>query len=370
VTDPPESLERGTRLNVFDFEREAARLLPATAFDYYASGAHDELTLRDNREAYDRIRLRPRVLRGVADRAMAVTLLGREHRAPLLVAPMAFARMAHAEGEIAIARAARDAGVTMTLSTLATTRLEDVAAATDHPRWFQLYVFRNRAITRGLVERAEQAGYEALVVTVDAPLLGRRERDERNAFELPAGLEAANLVDDATRRLEGGPGQSGLSRYFAEQLDQGLSWGGIDWLRSITRLPVLVKGVVRADDAALAVEHGVAGVIVSNHGGRQLDTAIASIDALPEVVDAVAGRAAVLVDGGIRRGTDILKAIALGADAVLVGRPVMWGLAVDGEAGARAVLRILLDELDLAMALCGARTLEEVTPDLIAPRVS
>ncbi|MEZ4503329.1 MAG: alpha-hydroxy acid oxidase [Dehalococcoidia bacterium] len=369
MTAPGGGSEAAPRLNVFDFERAAGLVLPPRAFDYYASGAHDELTLRDNREAFDRIRLRPRALRGVANRSMTTTILGREHASPLLVAPMAFARMAHAEGELAIARAARDAGVTMTLSTLATTSLEDVAASTDHPLWYQLYVFRNRDITRGLVERAERAGYEALVVTVDAPLLGRREADERNAFQLPPGLEAANLVDASTRRLEGGPGQSGLSRYFAEQLDQGLTWDGIDWLRSITKLPVLVKGIVRSDDAALAVEHGVAGVIVSNHGGRQLDTAIASIDALPEVVDAVAGRAAVLVDGGIRRGTDILKAVALGADAVLVGRPVMWGLAVEGEAGARAVLRILLDELDLAMALAGSRTLEEVTPDLIAPRV-
>lgn len=352
-------------INVFDYEARAAQLLGPMAFDYYASGAHDEVTLRDNREAYDRLRLRPRMLRDVSERDTSTTLLGRRHPAPLLIAPTAFARMAHAEGELAVARAAGALGLTMTLSTLATTSIEDVRAAATGPLWFQLYVFRDRALTRSLVERAEAAGYEALVVTVDAPLLGRRERDARNAFELPAGLEAANLASEETPRLEGRPGESGLNRFFAAQLDQTLTWDDIDWLRSISRLPVLVKGVLRGDDAALAVEHGAAGVVVSNHGGRQLDTTIATIDALPEVVEAVAGRADVLLDGGVRRGTDVLKALALGARAVLVGRPVLWGLAVEGEAGVASVLRILLEELDLAMALCGARTLEEVTPDLV-----
>jgi len=362
VTTP----EASRPLNLFEYERLAAERLPSMAFDYYSSGAHDELTLRDNRAAFERLRLRPRMLRDVSSRSTEVTFLGRRHALPILVAPMAFQRLAHPEGELATVRGAGDLGVTVVLSTLSTTTLEEVAAAASSPSWFQLYVFRDRGVTRSLVERAEAAGYEALVLTVDAPLLGRRERDARNRFELPEGLHAANLEDPARRRLDAAPGESGLNRYFAEQLDQSLTWDGVAWLASISKLPVIVKGVLRGDDALLAVEAGASGVVVSNHGGRQLDTAVAALDVLPEVVAAVGGRVPALVDGGVRRGTDIIKAVALGARAVLVGRPLLWGLATHGEAGARHVLELLRDELDLAMALCGVRSVEEITPDLLA----
>jgi 4-hydroxymandelate oxidase len=352
-------------LNLFEYERLAAERLPAMAYDYFASGAHDELTLRENRAAFERLRLRPRVLRDVAVRDASTVILGRTHALPVLAAPMAFQRLAHPEGELALARATDGLGVSLALSTLSTVALEDVARATSTPAWFQLYAYRDRALTRALVERAEASGYEALVLTVDAPLLGRRERDARNEFALPPGLAAANLEHPSMRALVSAPGESGLFRYFREQIDAALTWDDLSWLTSSTRLPVLVKGVLRGDDAALAVAAGARGVIVSNHGGRQLDGAIAAIDALPEVVETVAGRGAVLVDGGVRRGTDIVKAIALGASAVLVGRPLLWGLAVEGETGARHVLELLRDELDLAMALCGARTLEDLTRDLV-----
>ncbi|MFN8584754.1 MAG: alpha-hydroxy acid oxidase [Dehalococcoidia bacterium] len=358
-------MDEARPLNLYEYEALARERLSAMAWDYYSSGALDEITLRANREAFDRIELRFRVLRGARERDTSTTLLGRRHAWPLLVAPMAFARLAHPDGERAVARAGAANGVTMTLSTLSTTTLEDVAAASDHPRWFQLYVFRDRDLTAELVRRAEAAGYEALVLTVDAPELGRRERDARNRFALPPGLEAANIAAHLPP-VTADVGGSGLARFFATQIDPTLTWADVDWLRSLTRLPVLVKGVVHQEDARLAVEHGCAGVIVSNHGGRQLDTSIAAVRALPAVAGAVEGRAAVLLDGGIRRGTDVVKALALGADAVLLGRPVLWGLAVEGEAGVDHVLRLLRSEFEHAMLLCGAATRGDLTADLLA----
>lgn len=352
-------------INLFEFERLAAERLPAATYDYYASGAHDEVTLRENRAAFERIRLHYRVLAGVGVRDAHTTVLGREHAWPLLLAPTAFAKLAHPDGELAVARAAGRAGVTQVLSTLATTRLEDVAAEAATPPWFQLYVFRDREVTRGLVQRAEAAGYEALVLTVDAPLLGQRERDARNAFSLPPGLAVENLPTASARGVTGTAGTSGLFAYFRSQVDPSLAWHDLNWLCTTTRLPVLVKGIVRADDAQRALDHGAAGVIVSNHGGRQLDTAPPTIEVLPRIAAVIAGRAPVLVDGGVRRGTDIVKALASGAAAVLIGRPVLWGLAADGEAGVDAVLRLLREEFDLAMALCGASSIAHITPDLL-----
>ena len=357
-------LEGDPAINLAEVEARALGRLTPLARDYYASGATDEITLRWNREAYARIAVRPRALVDGSARDLSTTILGRRHPWSVIVAPTAFQRLAHPDGEAAVARAAAAAGVTMTLSTLASTSIEDVAAAAPGaPRWFQLYVFRDRALTAALVARAEAAGYEAIVLTVDAPLLGRRERDARNRFALPEGMTAANLAD-ALARVSSDGRDSGLFQFFASQIDPGFTWADLATLCSSTRLPVLVKGVLRADDATRAIEAGARGVIVSNHGGRQLDTAIASIDALPEVVEAVAGRAPVLVDGGIRRGTDILKALALGADAVLLGRPILWGL-VDGEAGVRHVLQLLHAEFDLAMALAGCASRAAVTRDLV-----
>lgn len=352
-------------LNLLDYERVAAARLDPMAYDYFRGGADDEVTLHQNRAAYDRIALRYRVLVDVSSRDLSTTVLGRRHALPIITAPTAFAAMAHPEGELAVARAAAAMGVTMTLSTLASRSIEDVAAAAVAPRWFQLYVYKDREATRALVARAAAAGYEALLLTVDAPLLGRRERDVRNRFRLPDGMTAANLASAGMGGLPPEARDSGLSAYFASMLDQSLSWRDLDWLASISPLPVLVKGVARDDDALRALDHGAAGIVVSNHGGRQLDTSLPTIEALPEVAAAVAGRAAVLVDGGIRRGTDIVKALALGADAVLLGRPILWGLAAAGEDGVRRVLEMLRDELDLAMALCGCPSLASVTPDLV-----
>jgi 4-hydroxymandelate oxidase len=361
-----EAVSERLPINLYEYESLAQQRLTPMAWDYYSSGAWDEVTLRENRAALDRLRLRYHVLRGVESPDLSTQILGRRHAWPVLVAPTAFARLAHDEGELAIARATAACEVTQVLSALSTVTLEEVAGASPHgPKWFQLYVFRDRGLTADLVARAEAAGYEALVVTVDAPVLGRRERDARNRFALPEGLVAANIEAHLPRIASDAEG-SALAWFFATQIDASLTWGDIDWLASQTSLPVLVKGVVRGDDAVHAVEHGCAGVIVSNHGGRQLDTAIASIDALPEVVQAVEGRASVLVDGGVRRGTDIIKAIALGADAVLLGRPVLWGLAVDGQAGVEHVLQLVRGEFEHAMVLCGAGSVADLGPDLLA----
>jgi 4-hydroxymandelate oxidase len=352
-------------LNLFELEDLAHERLPSTAYDYYSSGASDEITLRENHAAYDRLRLRYRVLVDVSRRDLSTTVLGQPVAMPILIAPTAFHRMAHPDGELATARAAARAGTLMVLSTLSNTSLEDVAATAQAPLWFQLYVYRDRAATRALIQRVEAASYQALVLTVDAPLLGRRERDVRNRFQLPAGLSIENLAGAGKSDLPEGVADSGLAAYFATLLDPSLTWADVDWLRSLTSLPIVIKGVVRGDDAELAMQYGVAGIIVSNHGGRQLDTSPATIEVLEEVVAAVGGRAEVYLDGGIRRGTDVLKALALGARAVLIGRPVLWGLAVAGEAGVDEVLELLCAELDLAMALAGAPTVADITRDLV-----
>ncbi len=356
-------------LSTFDYEEAARRRLGRMAWDYYASGAHDEITLRENRAAFDRLPIRYRVLRDVSRRDLSVSLLGERLSMPVLVAPTAFHRLACPEGERATAAAAGRAGTAMILSTLSNTAMEEVVEAATGPVWFQLYVYRERAVTEALVRRAEAAGCGGLVLTVDAPMLGRRERDVRNRFHLPDGLAVRNLLPAGKERLPREEAESGLAAYVDRLFDPSLSWEDLEWLCGLTALPVLVKGVVHPEDGRLAVEHGAAGVVVSNHGGRQLDTSIASLEALPDVAEAVGGRAHVLLDGGVRRGTDVLKALALGADAVCVGRPVLWGLAVDGEAGAHRVLEILREEVDLALALSGcasAREVRERGSDLLA----
>jgi isopentenyl diphosphate isomerase/L-lactate dehydrogenase-like FMN-dependent dehydrogenase len=340
VTDGP--------INVADFERAAAEKLDAGVLGYFAGGAGDELTLRDNVEAWRRWRLRPRVLVDVSEVSAAVELLGMPLSMPLLVAPVAYQRLVDPEGELGMARAAAEAGTAMCLSTLATTRPSELAAAAPTGRrWFQLYCFRDEAVTRALMEEAIDSGFEAIVVTVDAPRGGNRERDRRTGFKIPEDLGVPSVA--AAMGVERAVT---IEETFA-LMNPALGWSDLADLASECSLPVLVKGLLTAEDAELAVEHGAAGVVVSNHGGRQLDRALASGDALPEVVDAVGGRAAVLVDGGIRRGVDVAIALALGADAVLVGRPALWGLAAGGEAGARRVLELLREELELALALCG-----------------
>ncbi len=350
-------------INLFEYESLAPESLSKMALDYYSSGALDEVTLRDNRAAFDRVKLRPRMLADVSQRDLSTKILGELVEMPILIAPMAFQCLAHPEGELATAKAAQELGAGMVLSTLSTKSLEAVANIRKNaPQWFQLYVHRDRALTCALVERAEAAGFAALCLTVDAPLLGRRERDIRNQFSLPPEMEVANLAGMAIPEIAG---DSGLVAYVAQQLDASLTWRDLEWLRSLTSLPIAVKGILRGDDARKAVEHGASAIVVSNHGGRQLDGAIAALDALPEIAAAVGESADILVDGGIRRGTDILKALALGADAVLIGRPILWGLAVGGEAGARHILELLRDELDLAMALSGCAKIKDIDASLV-----
>lgn len=354
-------------INLDDFETAARERLDTMAYDYYASGARDEITVAENRKAFDRLRLRHRVLRDVSERDATVELLGEELAFPVLVAPTAFHRLACDEGELATVRAAGEVGTVMILSTLSTTAMERVVGAASGPVWFQLYVYRDRSITEALVDRARAAGCGALVLTVDTPLLGRRERDVRNQFQLPGDMKLENLLPEGLASLPGAPDDSGLAAYVESMFDPSLDWDDLAWLVDRAELPVLVKGVVHPEDARLAVEHGASGIVVSNHGGRQLDTSVATADALPGVVAAVEGRVPVLVDGGVRRGTDVLKAVALGASSVAVGRPLLWGLAVGGEAGGRRVLEILRDEVDLALALCGCRRLADLGPDLVVP---
>lgn len=352
-------------INLLELEALAKDRLPQAAFDYYVSGANDEITLRENREAFSRIFLRPKMLVDVSNRDLSATVLGEKISMPIIVAPMAFQQLAHPEGELAMTRAAGKAGTIMTLSTLATCSIEEVGQAATGPLWFQLYVYKDRGITRSLVERAEAAGFKAIVLTVDSPILGRRERDVKNRFHLPPNLSVKNLMNAAMHEIPTDATGSGLAAYISSLYDTALTWKDVEWLRSITKLPVLVKGVLRGDDAVRSVEHGASGIIVSNHGGRQLDTVPATITVLPEIVEAVRGKAEVLVDGGIRRGTDVLKAIAYGAKAVLVGRPLIWGLAIDGQNGAGLALELLRQELDLALALSGCPSTESISNDLI-----
>lgn len=351
-----------------DHEAHAAQRLDANAWAYFAGGAADEITLRANRQAWRGIGLHPRVLRDLKGGHTRVELLGRELAHPILLAPVAFQRMAHPDGELATALAAAALGAGLVLSTQASMPLEAVAQAvlpeaSRGPLWFQLYLQHDRGFTRELVQRAEAAGYEALVLTVDAPTSGARDRERRAGFRLPEGVSAVNLARLPQLNLP--PLAPGKSAMFDGLLLQAPTWADVAWLQSQTRLPVLLKGVLRADDAREAARLNVGGVIVSNHGGRTLDTAPATAHVLPAIVDAVGVAMPVLVDGGIRRGTDVLKALALGARAVLVGRPIVFGLANAGAVGVANVLQLLRDELEIAMALCGCATLADATRDLL-----
>ncbi|MDX3191925.1 alpha-hydroxy acid oxidase [Streptomyces sp. MN03-5084-2B] len=352
---------------IAEFEAAARQRLDPAHYDYFAGGAQEEITLRENEEAYRRLRLVPRVLRGSDKRDLSVELLGTPSSMPILVAPTAFHRLAHPDGELATARAAARAGTIMIVSMAATTAIEDIAAAArevapDPGLWFQLYLQPDLEFTEAIVRRAENAGIKAFVVTVDSPVLGRRERDDRNAFhDLPPGLAVENLRNIGENR------SGGTASHVRDIVMSALNWDHIAWLRGKTKLPVLIKGVLHAEDARLAVHHGVAGIVVSNHGGRQLDTVPATIDVLPEIAAAVGGALPVVLDGGIRRGTDVVKALALGADAVGVGRPVVWGLAAGGREGVSEVLELLRADFDQALALCGGRHPADLTPDQVRP---
>ncbi|HVB73047.1 MAG TPA: alpha-hydroxy acid oxidase [Ktedonobacteraceae bacterium] len=337
-------------VNLFDYEAIAQTKLERALWDFFQGGSDDEVTLRDCRAAFERIKLRPRVLVDVSAIDVRTTVLGTPVAMPILIAPTASHCVAHPDGECATAQAAGRAHTLMIASTVATRAIEEIAQAASGPLWFQLYAYPTFEVAEMLVRRAEAAGYRAIVLTVDLPILGNREKDRRNNATIPPfPYQEANFAGIEKR------GQQWVS----------LTWDSIAWLRSITSLPVILKGILTEEDARLAVEHGIEGIVVTNHGGRQLDTAVPSIEALPEIVNAVAGRCEVYLDGGIRRGTDILKALALGARAVLIGRPVLWGLAANGADGVYGVLELLRQELERAMALSGRPTLASIDRSLV-----
>jgi 4-hydroxymandelate oxidase len=354
--------------NLADYEAHARNRLDAIAWAYFNGGAGDEVTLQDNRDAWTRLRLHPRVLRPLAGGHTRQTLLGRTLAHPIFLAPVAYQRMAHPDGELGTAYAAAAQGAGLVLSTQASMPLEHIAQAVladpgRGPLWFQLYAQPDRGFTLELIERAERAGYEALVLTVDAPCSGARDRERRAQFQLPPGIEAVNLqgmpplVD---RRLP--PDQSAL---FDGLMPSAPTWSDIEWLQAHTRLPLLLKGVLHEDDARQALRLNVGGLIVSNHGGRTLDTAVPTAWALPRIAAAVDGAMPLLVDGGIRRGTDVLKALALGANAVLIGKPYVHALATAGALGVAHAIRLLRDEFEIAMALTGCATLQDITPAVL-----
>ncbi len=360
---PPRTSGTAARLKLADFEPAARAVLPQAIYDYIAGGAEDEATLRDNRDAFARYRFRFKVLTSADSPDLGTEVFGQRFTMPVHLAPAAIQRMAHPEGEAAAYRAASEAGIAYSLSTLSSVSMEDLAAAATGARWFQLYMHPERAVSAVFIERAVDAGYSAILLTVDLPKTGRRERDIRNAFSLPEGVSYANL--EGGRRAATAEGPDPFARNVNANTSAALGWEDLEWLLARTSLPVIVKGVVRADDARRAVEAGARGVVVSNHGGRQLDYAIASLDALPEVVQAVGGDVPVLLDGGVRRGTDVLKALCLGASGVLIGRPYLYALAVAGADGVRGMLELLREEIALSMSLLGARRLSELSRDLL-----
>ncbi len=346
-----------------DFEAIARERLPRPVYSYIAGGAGDEISLRRNRSCFDDMLLKPRILRDVSRLDTSTELFGQPQRYPILLAPAAYQRMFHPEGELGAARAAGAAGVTLVVSTMATTAVEEIAAAAAAPLWYQLYVQKDREFTRDLVARAEAAGCRALCVTVDTPVLGTRNRETRERFALAPDLERPNLRGCAAAEA----GHFDESGVYGALFDPTLTWKGVEWLRGIAKVPVLLKGVLSPEDAALAVEHGADGIIVSNHGARNLDTTPSTIEALPGAVEAVAGRIPVLLDGGVRRGTDVVKALALGARAVCIGRPYLWALAAGGAAGVELLLKILVAELKTAMALCGTVDLAAIDRSVLWP---
>lgn len=349
-------MSRPKPLNVFDYEALARERLPAAAWDYISAGAGDEVTLARNRSAFERIAIRPRVLTDVERIHTATAVLGQPIAAPILIAPTGYHGLMCSDGEIATASAASAASTILVASTLSSRSIEDIAAAAASPLWFQLYLFRDRDRSAAMVHRARVAGCRSIVLTVDSPRWGRKERSLRTEHELT--WQAGNLA--------------GLPLRVEGEYPDGApaTWADVDWLRSVTDLPIVIKGILTAEDAVLAVSHGSHGIVVSNHGGRQLDGTIASIEALPEVVDAVKGQCEVYLDSGIRRGTDVLKGLALGARAVLVGRPILWGLAVSGTEGATDVLRMLREELTSAMALSGRPDIASIDRRLISEAVT
>jgi 4-hydroxymandelate oxidase len=351
----------GHPVNIFEYEALAKDRLPQAEYDFIAGGATDEITLRRTRAVFDAMMLRPRMLVDISQRDLSTTVLGQRIEFPILVDPAGNHGRAHADAELATARAAGAMGTVMVLSSGASRTLEEVAKAATGPIWFQQYLYKDRGLTKHMAQRAQTAGYTALCLTLDSTMRAKRERNIRNNYSNSpspnyAGLELQEMSWDLS---------SDAPRGANELIDRAATWSYLDWLADNTPLPLVVKGIMTGEDGRLCAEHGVQGVIVSNHGARQLDTTFASVEVLPEVVAAVDGQVEVYLDGGIRRGTDVLKALALGARAVLIGRPLFWGLAVNGEAGLRAVLQMLRDELEMAMGMCGRPTVQSIDLSLL-----
>ena len=375
--------------NVDDLRKLAKRRLPIGVFDYIDGGAEDEITLRRNVAAYKKVSFKPRVLRDMANIDTSTSLFGRRLAFPLVLAPTGFTRIAHSQGELAVIRAATRAGIPFTLSTMATRSIEECAsvAESDTRLWFQIYTWRDRSVVKNLVERAEAAGFEAVCLTVDTAVLGRRERDVRRGFTLPPEVGLGTIIDgmknpgwtwdflkaDPIRfaNVEGVTAIDGstavdLAEHMKSQFDPGLSWKDVEWLRSIWKGPILIKGIQTVEDALIAVETGVEAIAISNHGGRQLDEAPAPFDLLPEVAEAVQDRLEIICDGGVRRGSDIVKAVSLGAKAVMAGRPYLYALAACGESGVDHVLDLLHEGVERTMALTGAASVDDLTKELIS----
>jgi L-lactate dehydrogenase (cytochrome) len=373
--------------NVADLRAIARRRLPRGVFDYIDGGAEDERTMAANCEAFARIHFRPRVLRDVTHIDTSTTLLGRRLPLPLVLAPTGFTRIATPAGELSVARAAARAGLPYTLSTMSTRSIEEVAAVSDGAKWFQVYVWRDRGLVKEMIDRAAEAGYEALVITVDTAVLGRRERDVRRGFSLPPKIGLGTLLDGVAhpgwtwefvraepirfanvtgRGVPDGSDAVSLSSHISAQFDRALSWRDVDWMRSLWSGPVIIKGIQTVADAVLAADVGVEAIALSNHGGRQLDSAPAPIDLVAPVADTVGDRLEIICDGGVRRGSDIVKAVALGARACMIGRAYLYGLGAAGERGVDYVLDLLDGDVRRTMALVGTRSIAEITPELVA----
>ncbi len=370
--------------SVEDLRRSARRRLPKGVFDYIDGAAEDERTLARNRHAFDRLGFRPRVLRGVGEPGYSTTILGRPVPMPLVCSPTGFGRIAHSQGELAVARAAERAGVPYTLSTLGTRSIEEVASVSNGTKWFQVYVWRYRGLVQEMVERCKVAGYEALMLTVDTPVFGRRERDYRNGFELPPKLGPETLIDGALhpgwtldfitaepvlfanvvgREVGDGTSPVALADYINRQFDPNLSWKDVDWLKSIWDGPIVLKGIQTVEDARLAAEAGADAIALSNHGGRQLDDSPAPLELVEATAQAVGDQLEIYCDGGVRRGSDVVKALALGARACMIGRPYLYALAVGGEAGVDRILEWYRDGIARTLALLGAKSIQELSPD-------
>lgn len=351
-------------VTIDDWEPLAKEALSQMVFEYVSGGAGDEITLRENRNGFDRIRLRPKMLVDVSTIDTSTTLFGYQMPIPVLLAPVAYQKMIHPDGELESLRGANAAGVTFVASTAASTAVEDIASVATVPPWFQLYASDDRVFTKALVDRARESGCTALCFTVDAPVRGQRDRDTRNSFCLPPGLTRPNFRDLTLAAATGNPRAEGRSIY-SPNLCPRLTWSYFDWLRSVAKMPVLLKGILTAEDAKRGVDAGADGFVVSNHGGRVVDSVVSAIEALPEIVEAVEGKVPVLMDGGIRRGVDIVKAIALGASAVMIGRPYLYALAANGAEGVRQCLEMLHREIEMAMAACGRPDIASIDRALV-----